>query len=88
MNSQFVSFNCKICNKHSLQYFLSDKKTFASALTLLPSLLTYSKGAKTLSCTTFSITTLSITTLSIKGLFATLSINDTHRSSIECFNAE
>jgi hypothetical protein len=34
-------------------------------------------GATTFSITTFSITTFNITTLSTKGLFATVSINDT-----------
>jgi hypothetical protein len=38
--------------------------------------------------TTFSITTLYIMTLSIKGSFATLGMNNTQHTSIECRYAE
>jgi hypothetical protein len=43
----------------------------------LPEKHARNKGAKTFSITTLSIMTFSITTLSLKGLFVTLSINDT-----------
>jgi hypothetical protein len=40
-------------------------------------------GATTLNIMTFNITTFSIMTISLKGLFATLSLNDTLHNDIQ-----
>ncbi len=49
-------------------------------MNITPRVSVFFSGATTLSITTVSITTLSVTTLCLKGLYMTLSMNDTQQT--------